>query len=337
MSDTAFIYYAPHPAHRNFAESIDMDFYPLLSEEARPSSNSIIRMWEYVNSGINLPRGYDNYLLEGGRTLVSAAVFDLLNGDENIILLNADETFINIVEGVEHYGFGEAWIHKRCLPHIDALLNVGEFVGGYAQKSGMTAPSRTVYPSISDANYQELREVNPSRGSKNIVSVGVGKPSVGFDILVDAFDQVRTEHPSAELHIAGRDHPSIWNEREGVTVHGWVDSLADFFSKGELSVHPGRSECFPVSTLEPLCVGIPSVVSHMVGTKEVMSELDENLTTQNRVAAVSKAIDWYFTQPEDYREEIADSAREISTRFTEERCAADFQNQFNDLVSELSS
>lgn len=336
MTDTAFIYYAPHPAHKNFAEAIDADFYPLLPDESRPHSNGLVRMLEYVRSGMHFPRGYDNYLLEGGRTLVSAATFGLLNDDSNIILLNADETFVNIVEDLGHYGFGESYVHRLCLKYIDGLMNVGEFVGKYAREAGLSVPAKTVYPSVSESNYSKLSRTNPAIGSKNIVSVAVGKPSVGFDILVEAFSRIRESHPSSELHIAGRDHPSAWNDRDGVTVHGWVKSLPGFFKQGELSVHPGRSECFPVATLEPLCAGIPSVVSEMVGTKEVMGEIDEHLVTEVDITAVSRAIDWYFNQPESYREDMSNTASQLSKQFTEENCADRFRRQFEALVSGLS-
>jgi glycosyltransferase involved in cell wall biosynthesis len=294
-------------------------------------------MAEYVRAGKNFPRGYDNYLLEGGRTLVAAATFGLLSKDANIILLNADETFINVVDGVPHYEIGESIVHRLCSKQLDGLIDVGEFVGEYAQRAGVSVPSRTVYPSISADLFEDLREVGPAIGSKNIVSVAVGKPSVGFDILVEAFEEVKRTHPTAELHIAGRDHPEEWNERPGVTVHGWVEDLPEFFARGELSVHPGRSECFPVSTLEPLCAGIPCVVSEMVGTKEVIKEIDGELITQVDSDSVRDAIDRYLSENEEYRRRVTAECREQSDRFTEAACADVFERQFWDLVSELSA
>lgn len=335
MGKTAFIYNDPHPAHAAFADAIGADFYPLLPDKATPSNNSVIRLLEYVHAPTSYPRNYDYYLIEGGKTLLSGAVFKLLHRDAKVVLLNADETFINVVEGLDHYGRVDGQLHRLASRQLDGMISVGEFIDDYAKRAGVSVPSEVVYPPIDDSLFDSLGNVTPSLESKTIVSVGVGKPAVGFDILVEAFSKVKEEHPEAKLHIAGKGHDKQWNKLDGVTVHGWVDDLAEFLAKGSLSVHPGRSECFPVSTLEPLRGGIPTIVSEMVGTKSVMREIDTHLVTAVSVDATADAISWYFDLDLEEKQNLSEECRARSIQFSEESCRKRFKTKFAEIIPQV--
>jgi glycosyltransferase involved in cell wall biosynthesis len=335
MDEVAFLYNTPHPAHRAFAEAVDADFYPLIPGDTSPAG-AVARLRGYVRGALSYPADYDYYLVEGGRGLIPGLLFSMRHRDATVILLNADETFLNVEHRLGHYTAAETLAHRASLGAVDGLVNVGEMVGEYAERAGLRVPSETVYPPISDEWYGSLEALDVGVGSERVVAVGEHKPAVGFDILVDAVRSLREEGSDVELHLAGPNHPEEWNRIDGVTVHGWVEDLPAFVARGEVSAHPGRSECFPVSTLEPMLGGRPTVVSERVGTKEVVRPIaDELVIPEPTVPDTVDALRWYFDRPPSEREALAREARRAARRFSERRCAEEFAAAFGRLVGRL--
>lgn len=336
MVDIAFIHAKPHRAHRVFAEAIGADFYPFLGNGTTPKEGQVSRFTQYITASFDYPSDYDCYLLEGGQPLLSAALASLRN-DATVILLNADETFVNVVEGLDYYGPGEGYVHQLSMRQVDGIISVGEFVDEYVTRMGCNVPTEVVYPSIDADLFDDLIRVEPTLDRDLITTVGFGKPSVGFDILVEAFERVRENNPDAELHIAGQGHPKAWNDRPGVTVHGWVDDLATFLSQGSMSAHPGRCECYPVSTLEPMRAGCPTLVSNRVGTRSVVADLDERLVVEPTVEATADAIRWFFELSVDERREFSIRARELTEPYSEAKTAEMFVEAFERLTARLGN
>jgi len=335
MSDVAFLYNTPHPAHRVFAEAVGADFHPLVPDD-ETAGGGWRRLTQYVRGALTYPSGYDYYLVEGGRGLVPGFLYSLRNRDATVLLLNADETFLNLELGLEHYRAAETLAHRVSLRAVDGVLNVGEMVATYARRAGVTVPSEIVYPPVADGVYEDLLAAEPAIGSQRIVSVGENKPAVGFDVLVDAVARLRADGSQVELHLAGENHEAAWGERDGVTVHGWVEDLSSFLASGDLSVHPGRSECFPVSTLEPMVAGCPCIVSEYVGTKEVIRPIDDYLVIEEpRVEETAKAIHWYFERPRAERERLSREARAAARQFSEAECAAGFVDAYERLTARV--
>lgn len=335
MTETVLLYNTPHHSHRVFADSIGADFYPLLGQDDNPSTNGVARFFEYLRASFHYPTEYDYYLLEGGRALLPAALFKLRHPEKKLILLNADEALINVVDGLDYYSKAEGLIHRASITAVDAVINVGDLLPDYLQRLDLDVPSETVYPCIEQDLYKRLASVSPAVGSQKIVTVGHGKPTIGFDLLVEAFSRVRNSFPDAELHIAGKDHPAEWDDRPGVTVRGWVDDPAEFLATGELSAHPGRAEIFSVATIEAMRAGCPCIVSPMVGAKTVVSEVDDRFIRNATPRAIAEGICWYFSQPIDKRKEYSESVRSVTDQFSEARAADQFRTAFKSLIEEI--
>ncbi|SHK03248.1 glycosyltransferase family 4 protein [Haladaptatus paucihalophilus] len=347
-TNTLFVGTFFHDIHCAFAEAIGADvfslFGPKYEEWDSVAESTQARLRHYVRKAREIPSGYDNYLLEGGTSLIPAALFTLRNRNANTILLNADETFINVIDGVEHYGKMDAYVHQLCSRSLDGLVNVGDFAGMYARRANLDVQSVTVYPGIKDELYRRLGTIPVSVGSKNIVVVGYGKnharrtggSSTGFDLLVEAMPDIRDVHPESELHIAGKGHPKAWEKHAGVVLHGWVADLAEFFSHGEVSAHPGRSESFSVAALEPMRAARPCIVSNMVGAKDVVEEVSETLVCEPTVAGVRETLIDYFDRSEEKRREMCEQARVTVEGFDESSVVTDFVNEYTKLCEQLS-
>jgi len=95
-----------------------------------------------------------------------------------------------------------------------------------------------------------------------------------MDILVDNFRIAKKVINDLELWIVGKGHPKDYEKINGVKVLGYVDDLSEVFRDASLFVHAGRCSAYPVATLEAMRGGLPVVVTHMTGTKELVSEVE---------------------------------------------------------------
>lgn len=345
--ETLFVGTFLHSIHRAYADRIGADYFYLFGPDHEEwgdvAGGTVSRVAHYRRKAFEIPKGYDYYLLEGGTALLPGAMFKLRHPGATLILLNADETYINVVEGLEHYGSLDRTVHRVCTRALSGVVNVGGFADEYFRRAGFDHPGVVVYPGIDDDLYDALGELDPSAGSKNVVVVGYGRhhprrtggSSTGFDLLVEAMDDVRSVHPEAELHVAGEGHPPEWDDRDGVTLHGWVDDLPSFFELGEVSAHPGRSESFSVAALEPMRAARPCLVSDMVGAKEVVSEVSPSLVCRPTAGSVADALVEYFDRPASERIELGRRSRAAVEPFRSDRVVEEFAGRYQSLLERL--
>ncbi len=105
-------------------------------------------------------------------------------------------------------------------------------------------------------------------------------PMKGHAVLLDAFDRVRRQCPSARLLIAG-DGP-LWEsiaseiQRLGLTGHvdmlGHVNDTLQFMARLDVHVHPSVFlEAMPYAVIEAMFAGVPQIVSDVGGAQEVIA------------------------------------------------------------------
>ncbi len=99
-----------------------------------------------------------------------------------------------------------------------------------------------------------------------------GAPIVrkGFDLLREAFARVIAAEPSATLRAVGPR--GDWGDQEGMTFVGPVDQkeLAAEMNRADCLVLPSRNDSYGMVVAEALAVGLPVVVSDMVGAAELI-------------------------------------------------------------------
>jgi glycosyltransferase involved in cell wall biosynthesis len=80
----------------------------------------------------------------------------------------------------------------------------------------------------------------------------------------EVFSEVRIQFPSLELHIAGTfsENISFLKEKEGIFLHGFVESSLDFIAKHGIFIAPLRSGSgVKMKVLEAMSLGSPVVLS----------------------------------------------------------------------------
>lgn len=341
MSDILFIH-SPnlHEAHRMFAESIGADFEGAYHGEMRVFR----RFFEAFKRAKEYP-DYPVYVLEGGMPMFPVYLKKRKRKDIKVIGLLADETFINLVDRQAHYSFAETFIHKISKGCLDGAIAVSPFVKSYAKKI-LDIPIEIARPPISEESYNRLEKIEPNLGSNIIVSVGIPRFSIGMDILVQQFEQVKRKIPELELWIVGKGHPKDYEKTEGVKVLGFVEDLSEVFEKASLLVHAGRCSAYPVATLEAMRAGVPVIVSDMTGTKEIVERVEDEVKEEiglryegnffiQPVDKIADGIIAYYSSDEEERKLLSKKYRRESEESEPENRCKQFKNAFEKLLEEV--
>lgn len=337
-SQVLFVYYNPHPSHKAFADSIEADFW---SYNRYVNHNIYPKMMKSFINGLLIP-DYDVYLTEGGAPLIPVAIKKLAsinksrNALKNVNLIS-DHTFIMMEhtpkEMSGQYGSLTNFAHKFASKYIDGAIAVSNFAKETAELF-IDGPIRVAHPFIEEDLYQRLSSLAPKLQKNMIMSVGSGTYK-GMDILVDAFKKVRNEVPDSELYIIGGGHPERWNETKGVHVEGHVSDLIPYFKSASLFVQPSRADTFPVSSLESLRAGVPTMVTEKTGTKEVVSALGTEFVRRVDQDDIAEGILRYFDLEEEKRLALSNKAKIISKKFNKAEMCARFKSEFEALLHEI--
>ncbi|HCS88161.1 MAG TPA: hypothetical protein DIW30_07160 [Bacteroidales bacterium] len=114
--------------------------------------------------------------------------------------------------------------------------------------------------------------------NKVVVAVGRQTPVKGFDLLLDAWRQVK--HTDWELHIVGdgKEHKHLLELAEqyqlrNVVFYPATPNVLPFYQEASLFVLPSRSEAFGNVLTEAMSVGLPAVCFDCgAGVREILQE-----------------------------------------------------------------
>jgi glycosyltransferase involved in cell wall biosynthesis len=339
--DVAMLYYDPHRVHRGFAEAVGADLVDYRAHSAGLLSGTVAD--DLVN-GTRIP-DYDVLIVEGSVPLYTALVARART-DVRVVYLCADHGFYELGRG-DFSGssltktlvgrFGRPAVSQVGRRGIDGVVAVSEFAAEYTRPIvGAETPLEVAHPYVESRLQAELAATDVSLASTTAVAVGQGAHYKGFDLLVDAWPTVRRHHPDAELHLVGSDHPQSYADTAGVVVHGYVDSLSEALSHASLYVQPSRMDAFPVSTLEAMCAGLPTLVTESTGTRSEAGALDSSLVVQPTASALAEGVSRYFDRPLADRLELSGRARDRGAQFDEQSQRAAFQRAFASVLEELA-
>ena len=326
MSNVAMLYHKNseelHPAHRGFAESIGADI--ISTSEASPQSAK--SFYQEFSRGYSIGE-YDTVIAEGSRPLYTGVVHKMVHGSD-LIYLCADHRLYDLwnssVEVTSAYSlfkhvlgtYGKPVVRAVAQHGVDGVIAVSKFVEDYLRPIFRdNVPTRIAHPYIQPDLYEQLGQASPNLDRKVAVTVGRERYYKGIDLLVDSWSTIRENHPDAELHIVGKNHPESYSDTPGVSVHGFVDNIVDAYADAGLYVQPSRVDPFPVTVLEGLRTGLPAVVTESTGNYTEVAKLDEQLITPTTADGLSNAISWYFDLTQGEKQELSDAAKRRGERF----------------------
>lgn len=336
----AMLHQDPHPAHRGFADAVDAELVDFQRRSAGPLDGTILG--DSYN-GIRYP-DYDVYIVEGSKPLYAALVWRFTSGGD-VVYLGADHGLYQLgntdFEGSSHIKsligrFGQPAVRSVARRGIDGVVAVSEFVEEFTRPIvGETTPIAVAHPFVQQDTYESLAHVEPELGANVAVTVARPWHYKGVDLLVDAWPEVRSEFPDAELHVVGGGHPEKYGETPGVTVRGYVENLEDAFRPASLFVQPSRVDAFPVSTLEAMRAGLPPLVTETAGTRSEARAISDSFVVAPTSDTIASGVQQYFQRGQTSRKSFSELARTRGAKFDEETRTEAFRDAFREVLKAL--
>lgn len=119
-------------------------------------------------------------------------------------------------------------------------------------------------------------------GSFTYLFVGRIVRDKGITELVDAFERVHIEHPETRLILVGTQEPELdplpdrtqrlIADNDAIIEAGWQDDVRPWFVASDLFTFPSYREGFPNVVMQAGALGIPSVVTDINGSNEIIIE-----------------------------------------------------------------
>lgn len=145
----------------------------------------------------------------------------------------------------------------------------------------------------------------PARGTPTLVHVARLHVQKGQDVLLDAFQTIRREYPSAVLWIVGEgpEEPSLRRRAgEGVVFLGYRRAVRCLLRAADLFVLSSRWEGQPLSMLEAMAEGLPVVATSVGGIPEVIEHgVSGLIVPPDDAAALADAVVRCLRDPERMR------------------------------------
>jgi len=145
-------------------------------------------------------------------------------------------------------------------------------------------------------------------GAFTFLFAGAPIPRKGFDLLLAAFAVVSSAVPEARLRLVGPtgDAPRQVSARgeHGISLAGPLDQrgLAAELAHTDCLVLPSRHDSFGMVVAEALAVGVPALVSEMVGAKDLVREGESGwIVPRENAAALAERMLWCARHPEEVR------------------------------------
>jgi glycosyltransferase involved in cell wall biosynthesis len=133
-------------------------------------------------------------------------------------------------------------------------------------------------------------EPPPPPDEPRLVAIGRLIPIKGFDVLLQAFAQARSEIPELTLEIAGSG-PVALPPQEGVTLLGHVSPVQPLLERNAIAVVPSRGEGFGMVALEAAERGRAAIVSDVGGLPEIVADGETGLVVPpGNADALARAI-----------------------------------------------
>jgi glycosyltransferase involved in cell wall biosynthesis len=184
-----------------------------------------------------------------------------------------------------------------------------------------------------------------------IGSLGFMAPVKGYDLLIRAAKSLVAKNPRLLVVIAGGDVLGDTSVRESlrklierfglqdhIQLRGMLDPKKGFLSALDIYVVSSRTEGMPLSLIEAMQHGKPSVVSSAGGSSEAARPGLEGLTFKaGDVRSLTQALEKLISD-QDLRESLGCSAQARATNYlTLTRCAQEYEQLYFDVLKARTS
>ncbi len=175
----------------------------------------------------------------------------------------------------------------------------------------------------------------------NIIALGRLKHVKGFDLLIQAFDQIAERQPGWRLRIAGegsedaalRELAAKTKASDRIDFVGQIGGQAkrDFLANASIGAVPSRLESFGGVLLELHAEGLPCIASDVGGLPEI-GAAGTILVPGEDIAALARALERLIEEP-SLRSRLGEDARQSASQQTWANVAERYENLYRHYLS----
>ena len=163
----------------------------------------------------------------------------------------------------------------------------------------------------------------------------------GINELVEAFERLNTEYPETRLLLVGRQEPELdplkhetiakIDHNKNIEAVGQQSDVRPWLASADALVFPSYREGFPNVVIEAGAMGLPSIVTDINGSREIIIEGRNGTIVPPRNAMALEAAMRRFVESPDDVARMAENARPlIASRYEQSyvrRCLKDYYRE----------
>lgn len=174
---------------------------------------------------------------------------------------------------------------------------------------------------------------------KQVLAVGRYEPQKGFDLLLQAWQQVQRKHTDYRLAIYGAGDPTPYRRQaqelkieNSCQFNAPVDNIAEKYMESEIFVLSSRFEGFGMVITEAMSCGIPSVsFACPCGPKDIIDDNEDGFLVENgNIDKLAEKICYLIEHPET-RHQMGVRARNNARRFRLENIMQQWEQLFDEV------
>lgn len=209
---------------------------------------------------------------------------------------------------------------------------------GYGNVKGVDMVRFSRRPEVMELSIPLKRE-----GVFTFLFVGRIVQDKGINELCEAFERLKESHSTIRLILVGRFEDTldpvsdktrnIINSDDNIEAVGqkYGDELLAYYAASDCFVFPSYREGFPNTVLEAGAMGLPSIVTDINGSREIVKDGDNGIVVPSKNSEALYQAMKKMVSDNDMRGGMAANAREmISTRFDQafvQKCLLDFYSE----------
>lgn len=173
-----------------------------------------------------------------------------------------------------------------------------------------------------------------------MLAVGRYEPQKGFDLLLQAWQQVQRKHTDYRLAIYGAGDPAPYRRQaqelkieNSCQFNAPVDNIAEKYMESEIFVLSSRFEGFGMVITEAMSCGIPSVsFACPCGPKDIIDDNEDGFLVENgNIDKLAEKICYLIEHPET-RHQMGVRARNNARRFQLENIMQQWEQLFDEVL-----
>ena len=195
-----------------------------------------------------------------------------------------------------------------------------------------------------DLEYWKRSEVNGRQGiSDGVTFVFVGRivKDKGMNELVPAFVRLHKEYPDTQLVLVGPYEDSLdpvlpetkrmIDECEAIDAVGSQQDVRPFYENADVLVFPSYREGFPNVVIEAGAMDLPSIVTDINGSREIVVDGENGIIVQPRdEEKLYRAMTWMVEHSQERRQMAMKARQMVAERFEQgfvRTCLKDFYRE----------